>query len=254
MKAVLVLVCCGLVGGFLWVGGGMVNATEDLQPQEKSQQEAQRLWEQAIAAKGGRERLYAVRNLVVFHGEGKRDVALYVFLNKLWQRTDFRPTPLGLWVEMHNLERNLSYTINHADPVPRNEGRGSNLFRGAPALTDAQRYYLLETQWMKPKPVKVATGRVGPQETDVVETLSDGSRVDFHLDRKSHLPLEVAIPSDDSIGTSYGRGTYYVTFSDYREVSGIQMPHRVGFLTNDKLPNAFEINVDYDEQIFERPP
>src|SRR5882672_4404653 len=33
--------------------------------QESAQQTARRIWEQAIAAKGGRERLYAVQNLVI---------------------------------------------------------------------------------------------------------------------------------------------------------------------------------------------
>lgn len=32
---------------------------------QKSQTEAERIWEQAITAKGGRDRLYAVRNMVI---------------------------------------------------------------------------------------------------------------------------------------------------------------------------------------------
>ncbi len=255
MKAALVLLCCGLVAGFQWVGGHATNSTEDLQQQEEDQREARRLWEEAIAAKGGRERLCGVHNLVVFHGGGKRNISLYVFPNKSWQWSDDRPTPLGLSVEMHNLDRRLAYFVYSEDlEPPINKGWGSNLARGVPELRDAQLYYLLETAWVKPVPLRVATDRRGYQQTDIVETLVNGSRVDFHLDQNSHLPLEVAFPSRDGVGTSYGRGTYYVTFSDYRDVSGIQMPHRVGFLIKNGLPTTFEINVDCDAQIFERPP
>src|SRR5712692_9236817 len=114
MRAVLLLVCCGLVAGFQWVGGHAKNANEDVRQQEQEQQEARRLWEQAIAAKGGRERLSAVRNVVVSHG-GHWNVTLYVFPNKLWQWSDDRPTWLGLSVEMHNLERRVAYFVRDKD-------------------------------------------------------------------------------------------------------------------------------------------
>ena len=44
--------------------GGLAGAAQT-SVKESAQREAKQLWEQAIAAKGGRERLYGVRNMVV---------------------------------------------------------------------------------------------------------------------------------------------------------------------------------------------
>jgi hypothetical protein len=83
---------------------------------------------------------------------------------------------------------------------------------------------------------------------NVVKTLVDGKQVDYYLDRESHLPLKVAFPAADD------RGTYYVAFSDYKAVDGIQMPQRVSYLGSDWLSTSYQLNVTYNEQIFERPP
>ncbi|MER3453502.1 MAG: hypothetical protein C4344_07780 [Acidimicrobiia bacterium] len=83
---------------------------------------------------------------------------------------------------------------------------------------------------------------------DIVQTVVDGERVDFYLDRESHLPLKISFPAADE------RGTYYVTFSDYREVDGIQMPRRVSYMGGGWILTNYQLNVAYDEAIFERPP
>ena len=64
---------------------------------DSSREEAERLWEQAIAAKGWRERLYSISNLQLSVRDrqwwGFRRVpydieALYVFPGKLWAWSD----------------------------------------------------------------------------------------------------------------------------------------------------------------------
>lgn len=211
MKAFLAITWA-LVIGFCLLGVRAMNITESNQQRTGSQEEAQRLWEQAITAKGGRERLYAVRNMVV-SWRGNKHVDLYVFPSKLWRWMDDRPSPIGLAVEMHNLERNLAYLTYPNDPEsPRRLGQSG---RGSVPLRDAQLYYLLETRWIRPEPIGVTSGRVGRQAVDVVQTIVDGKRVDFYLDRELHLPLKVAFPAEDE------RGTYYVMFSDYAPVDGI---------------------------------
>src|SRR5207244_3006609 len=67
---------------------------------EGSQSEARRLWERAVAAKGGRERLHEVRNMEVSaRAQFKRDLfqsgelrfeEFYVFPSKHWFWTDER--------------------------------------------------------------------------------------------------------------------------------------------------------------------
>lgn len=174
---------------------------------------------------------------------------------------------------MQNLDLGLSYSLNQdiAEP-PRNLGRNSAREVLWPVFY-AQLYFLLETQWIKPLPLKVYAGRIGNRPVDIIQTIvqyadapranPNGYRVDFHLDKQSHLPLKVAFPAGDdgsvfprdSEGTNYGRGTYYVTFADYADMSGIQMPRRVGYLAD--KPHAslrVRVNVEYDPGIFERPP
>jgi len=128
----------------------------------------------------------------------------------------------------------------------------------------AQLYYLVETQWLKPRPVQVHSGMIEHQPVDIIQTVvhfpqapravDAGYRVDFHLDKFSHLPLEIAFPSDDSQGTSYGRGTYYVRLADYADENGIQIPRKIGHMRKPDIPVTVQFNVDYDANIFERPP
>jgi hypothetical protein len=220
--------------------------------QETERQRAQELWEQAVAAKGGRERLHAVTDILETYSD-KTYVELDVFPDKRWYWSDDRPTPLGVSAEMINLGRDLSYDVHEWDsgpPVNRGKHNASEW-----PIVEMQLYYLLETRWVKPEPVKLYSGTIRHKSVDVIQTTVNGYvRVDFHLDRKSHLPLEVAFPSDDSVGIRYGRGTYYATFSDYEDVNGIQMPRKVGHLDKPKISDSVRVNVEYDPDIFERPP
>jgi hypothetical protein len=111
-------------------------------------------------------------------------------------------------------------------------------------------YYLLETQWVKPVPIGVTSGgRVGRRTVDIVQTLVDGKRVDFYLDRESHLPLKVAFVNERD-----GRSYYWIMFSDYAPVKGIQMPQRTNGMGDADIPTSIQLDVGYDESIFERPP
>src|SRR5213594_1865308 len=89
------------------------------------QGEAERIWEQAIVAKGGRERLYAVRNMVIMSSgsykalrfkispdrkveskslkpSGLYREGLFVFPSKYWAWDDYRPAVFGLWIHVYD--------------------------------------------------------------------------------------------------------------------------------------------------------
>jgi hypothetical protein len=186
-----------------------------------------------------------VRNMVVTH-RGNLQVDFYAFPNKLWRWMDDRETSIGLAVEMHNLEKELAYLTYPDDPKSPRSLEPSG--RGSIPLRRAQLYYLLETQWLKPVPIGTAKGEVGSRKVDVLQTLVNDNRVDFYFDQVTHLPLKISFPKGDS------PGNYYVTFSDYISVKDIQMPKRVSFMGTGKLLTNFQLNVDYDEMLFERPP
>src|ERR1044071_2795089 len=136
---------------------------------EDNRAEAQRLWELAIAAKGGRERLYAIQNLQYSVRQkdwwGLQRVstsieALYVFPQKSWVWSDQRPTIFGLVIWLQNYEDGIH--LGYAD-----HGKGGSvdpIFEGGRGglsdFFDTQLNYFMETRWVKPIPVSVASGRV----------------------------------------------------------------------------------------------
>src|ERR1051325_6883541 len=91
--------------------------------------QAKQLWEQAIAAKGGRAQLYRVNSLVMSYQETVRNFTgivvhrglverLYVFPNKVWGWDDGLPPPFHLSVGWLNVERNLHCTIYAGGSAP----------------------------------------------------------------------------------------------------------------------------------------
>src|SRR5215470_4529823 len=168
--------------------------------QGTEQQKAAQLWEQAIAAKGGRERLSGVRNIVISssaqytsHTGNKSHVAteaLIVFPDKLWTWEDYRPDVFGLIVTMYNGASHEKYVLTPAEPdgpiepISPNEHPLSRMYGLVSVLP--------EVNGLKPIPLRTSLGVVGNQPVDIVETVLDGERIDFALDRKSHLPVRVS--------------------------------------------------------------
>ena len=231
-------------------------ATEQTKPQEESKQKAEALWEQAIVAKGGRERLYQVNSLVISYQETARDFLgivvhrglverLYVFPDKSWSWDDGLPPLFHLTVSMSNLERNIACTMYAGDSSPKcTEPKDwASFFNQGEGLGRAQYLYLLETKWVKPVPISVTKGSIGLKTVDVLQTRADGRIVDYYLDRKTHLPQRVV--------TFFESGRVWETydFSDYMNVNGIKMPS-----VQQKGKINFQINPAYNESIFTHPP
>ena len=221
-------------------------------------EEAVRLWELAIAAKGGRERLHAVRSMVIsargeyqsrlFKKNQVRREELLVFPHKYWFWDDYRPDVFGLRVSMYNYDSNMKYVISESEPYsgPEPIAKGQT----NKALRNDQLSFLLETQWLKPTVVKASTGRIGPRLVDIVQTVVEGERVDFAFDPKTHLPVKVSY-YDIVNGKTYINEQ---SFSDYTKVSGIQLPQMIVYGDGSKYKARFQLNVEYDEKIFDNPP
>ena len=232
---------------------------------QDNRQEAERLWELAIAAKGGRERLQAVNNLQISIREkvwfGLRRVsyigeALYVFPGRYWEWNDQRKTVFGFSMRMYNRDRDIElwYTDHGkgghvARPIDLVHGKA-----GLIPLYDVQLRYFMETKWVKPIPISVEQAKLDGKSVDIVQTIvkgyptkdgTDEQRVGFALDRKTHLPLKVIYYAVLS-GKEHSGG---IALSDYVDVGGIQLPSKIY-----GLRSSYQINVDYDEQIFTRDP
>ena len=242
--------------------------TKAANAEEKTQEEARRLWEQAITAKGGRKRLYAIQNILISQsanykkqkfslprryavspskGNHVRTVALYVFPNKFWDCEDYRPDVFGILMHMYNYETGKNYVItlgephHPLEPIEPKETRESRTY----GLVS----YLLETTWLKPIPLRASDGKIGLRQFVIVQTSLNGRRVDFAFDRKTHLLAEVKYYSASNDKT-------YVTtdvLSDYTIVDGIQVPQTV-IVDGTKYQERIQFDVEYDPEIFVKLP
>ena len=221
--------------------------------QSEDQAKARLLWEQAITAKGGRGQLHNVSSLVMSYEETVRNFLgivvhrgnverLYVFPDKSWEWDDGLPPPFRLTVRSLDIEHDMRcYLYEGASAPTCNRAKDS---RSEPdeGLTQIQYLYLMETKWVKPTPFDVSVERIGLKKVDVVHTRFRDKRVTYWLDRKTHLPLRVAL----FYGTS-DKPTLTIELSEYTNVAGIQMPQKQkrGRIT-------FQINPDYNIQVFRR--
>jgi hypothetical protein len=216
---------------------------------------AMTVWEQAIAAKGGRERLQSVRNLVVrsredFSRSTRPDVAthedierLYVVAGKLWEFVDHRPGMMGANGLILDSARQQAWGSNG---YPAKSAYPELVYR----LTEGQCLYLMETVAVRPKPVSVRSDRLRSSDVDIVETQVGGDRVDFYLDHGTHLPVRIVTFRNLRAGSAPSKRIFRL--SDYQATEGIQMPAKVrlGDDETDVTSTTYRFNVDYDESIF----
>jgi hypothetical protein len=222
-------------------------------PDQKA--DAETLWEQAIAAKGGRENLLAVRSLVVTErGSGRSPrcqgdnvlQTLYVFPSLFWR---FGCDGLGPGLLIFDFKQRVAW--GDGGRLPEN-------FVDDYFMLEGQLLFLLESASVKPDPVAVRRDTVGVRAVDVVETRLSSARIraDYYLDRESHLPLRVVvfrtlsappgqgIPPRDFVLEDHYR------LSGYTSVEGLQMPARVSHQNGAYGSMSYRLNVAYDEQVF----
>ena len=217
---------------------------------------ANRIWEQAVAAKGGRERLHAVTNMVISttgeygawpNKKRVRREELLELPNKYWFFDDYRPAVFGVRISMYNYDTMRKYIVTEGNPQTKVEPITET--QKKKALRNNQLSFLLESRSLKPTLVKASQERIGRREVDVVQTIVAGERVDFAFDRKTHLPVQVSY-FDIFEGKEY---VNIQSFSDYVEVGGIKVPQKISYDDGSKYRATFKFNVDYNEDIFVKP-
>ena len=248
-----------------------------------SREEAKRIWELAIKAKGGREKLHAVRNMVItstgdarpvlFIKKKKRiwskkkykdiTVSFYLLPDKWWMWIDDRPGIFGLNMIMENYETMKEYRVSDGGPFideagnPKERGIVEDIEPNRESNNKAMLVTrLLETKWVQPKVEGVASGKVGRKKVDVIQTKVFNDRLDFMFDKKTHLLLRTVYYYYDKVSKTTGStGRRY---GDYVEVDGIMLPTKVtveSSHTGDSTSyKTYQINVEYNEDLFKKPP
>ena len=216
---------------------------------------ADSVWEAAMAAKGGRERLHTVKSLYAMRSlpENDRDYDFYVFPSYSYvysyggRREDVAKV---IWNDKLNCSWWLSPSGKPAQLIKDEEDDR----RG---MVEAQLLYLMETRWLKPTILKTEKMRVGFSKVDVVDVEAQGYQARFYLDGKTHLPYKVFFP-DKRILVEGAVGEI-LQLADYTSVDGIMMPAKIthSFVVAPgrwKEEVKYEINPPYKEEFFYHPP
>lgn len=234
-----------------------VFAVPDARAQDQtSRAKAEQLWEQAIEAKGGRDRLHSITNVHMSEkggflccwGFGYREYVyegLMVFPSKSWEWDDQRGTVFGFTIDLHNFDKNIHQSLNKAGSIV------PIMKPSATSLTRLQLHIMMESKWVRPIPVGERIDKHDGREVDIVETRVAGlawydDKVEFVLDRKTHLPREVVYHWTTRDGRHLSGG---VRLSKYISISGLRVPSHIG-----RQKFRYEFNVEYDERIFENAP
>lgn len=221
-------------------------------PSHHNREQAQKLWDVAINAKGGRDRLHEVRSLLIWYEETTRNFLgiavhhghverLYVFPGRLWSWDDGLPPPFRLTVGVMDLDQDFACRVlDSKSPICGNVRR----FGSRERIDEAQYLYLMETKWIKPNPISLRKDRIGLKPVDVLETQLGDKRILYFLNRKTHLPQRVDVFRGNS-----KEARLSLEFSEYVSVNGIRMP---GKQKRGRI--NLVINPQYDEVVFSRPP
>ena len=217
-------------------------------------------WETAIRAKGGRERLHQIDSVVLsatstwgvpFRRYDVSYETLLVMPSQLWEWMDERPTKFGLRLAIADMARDRAQMVYEGSPP--NSPANARTSRRIHEVTMLQAVTFMETRWLKPTLTAQREARIGVRKVLVVETEIGDQFVDFYLNAQTHLPEKIVFR-----GPSPNWFDDY-ELSDYRDVSGLQLPHDVaqrnpGFGGPFKRRITYRLNVDYDPGVFDRPP
>ena len=272
------LVCIAVI--FICAASTVAHANS--QYVDTDRERAETLWEEAIRAKGGRQRLHAIESFVIsstidYHlitpafgtyvspghadSESERE-RLYAMPGKAWLWEYTPQFHVSLEATVMNMERNLCMvTLAPIGPMRSVPGLSFCVpTLWTQRLIQDPALYLMETRWVRPKPVRTRTEGKGKKQQDVIEAEVGQLRLDFYLDRKTHLPAKVVTEESPGEPRLPRRMDLMVTFEDYAEVDGIQMPRRLireplltEVVRRDTERAKYRFNVAYDEKIFTHP-
>ena len=238
--------------GVLFICAAMLGTVS---AQKNSLLSAEDVWNRAVAAKGGHERLRAIHTLVWssdysswtslwFGGVHYEFVESYP--DRVWLWEDHRPHTLGFGAQVWNGGKRLDWAARKggaAIAVPWSEEAARFVSR---RTLQHQLLFLLESSVFRPVPRAVVRTSSGP----VLEfTLPGFTSVKVTLDETTSLPkLLVFVPDFGPNGPPASEQTF--TIEGYVDVDGIKMPKRVRELGDMR----FVFNPNLNPALFESPP
>ncbi|MEO6049970.1 MAG: hypothetical protein ABIP78_01380 [Pyrinomonadaceae bacterium] len=258
--------------------GARIASSQANPPSAAEKREAERAWESLIKAKGGRERLFAINNLLVTtRGQNSNDEKqfqntffedLYVLPGRWWEWVDQRPG-FPLSVAHLDFAKEIGYettevsnkVVTFRPKTPRLPDESVSILKlDGSTLNEnfKQRFlhnqmiYLMETRWFQPAILSVRTDRRGFKKVEVVVASFSKKKYEYFLDPKTDLPSKIKVTTCFVDLPTCGEDTFYL--SDYIEVAGVKFPQVVSRGKGDDSRTTYQVNVPYNEKLFDSPP
>jgi hypothetical protein len=203
------------------------------------------VWEQAVQAKGGRDRLHGVHSLAIYMKPADVNLTgpptnwLCVFPDRYFE---FDGRGSGSQRAMV-VDRTADRVAMDVTGVPRTARRLTSLEYDRLALN--QVVFLLESAWLQPQPVEV--------RHNVLVVEAAGRTYKLFLNRAG-LPERVLSPP---IHGQKPKIQYDYRLQRYRDFQGVQLPARVasiGGIREADWDVDYEIDAKYNPKFFERMP
>jgi hypothetical protein len=235
---------------------------------QDDRQIAAALWEQAVAAKGGRERLAAIHSFAILEktaftppslpemAAGRAWQMVCALPDAWWDFLDYRPGQMGVAVRAANARTGLGWSTFDGYPAKPFLRPNTDLKY---VMRRLQYIYFLETSAVRPTPLRASRVKLGSKTADRVETQVDDEFVVFDLDVDTHLPTRIETSRKNTLKpprpgmTPPGDIKRVYELGDYHEIAGLRVPRRVMF-GRDPAEVRVEINPDYEPSIFTTPP
>jgi hypothetical protein len=139
---------------------------------------AEALWERVTDAKGGRQRLHAVRSILITQGHVKQGrthiVRLFVFPDAFWSYIDYGRSVLGR--EAYVIRGDLVVRSTQLRFETKPSSRASPARRyGIREFISASTVHLLETAWSRPELFNPGTAKLNRRPHYTVDASSEGA-------------------------------------------------------------------------------
>jgi hypothetical protein len=204
------------------------------------------IWEQAVQAKGGRDRLHAVHSLAVYMKpadvtmRGLGTNWLFAYPDRYFE---FDGTGIGGSQRALVVDATADRTAVDATGIQRTAGRLTAQEHDRLALN--QVVYLLESAWLQPQPVEV--------RHNVLIVEAAGRTYRISLDKASLPERILSIP----MRSEKHKVVYDYRLQRYREYQGVMLPARVALIGGTREATwdvDYEIDARYNPKLFERMP
>jgi hypothetical protein len=218
---------------------------------------AKRIWDMAVMAQGGRQKLLSIRNEVITFSASKDgqpfSESLYVLPDKWWNFEDSGTKMFGRTMRMEDYHARQNYILRKnqrtADLFPiASERLRQSLDANGNVKWMPLSTFLLETKWWIPEIRSARSAMIDGRTVDVVNVMVNGFDVDFFFDPDTHLCVRRKVNGS----TNSQEAT---DLSEYANVDGIMVPTRITYKPEGVVKYAsYKFNVRYDEKVFVQPP